>query len=591
MNDPVFLELFNRLQRAGLDLGLGEYHLLLKALDGGFGTQNRDALFQLCCTLWIKSDEEEQTFKECFDQLISEKSVGKILQTLPTISIPKPSSPKVFAKEIEPKKQSIFKIYRYLSLGMAACLMLTGGIWSVMKLRSSDSKKIPENTLNFSSNLLGQSRFIFREDHDQPLIEIERSGNHNSTIHATIKIELEFPPVGIAKEKHEEQILEDFHNTHIPIIFESHLNLKSFKIPIKNDNEFELDERFILTLVKPEGGAKIGINNTAVLLIRDDDPNPIGNSPQYQVLQEILEWFCIVIVVAVIIRIFFVTHSLSERVAASDNETAEGYTDLSKTNLSPKVIQNMADTIQVAKAIKQAETLLEMSVSLNVRDSPVTFRQMKQGWRYMRNLVREGIPTELDLQATVQQISQQGFLICPILTPRRKNQLSLMLLIDRDGSMVPFHHLSQGLIRTACQGGRFNQVHIYYFHNCPSDYLHEDPYHLKAVSVETCLEQLSGERMVCLIFSDAGAARGGLNARRRRRTKFFLKQLQEFIACTVWLNPVPRNRWQNTTAANIANFVPMFATNPQDFYRAIDALRGRYHISENAQRNLKNQGF
>lgn len=63
MNDPALLELFNRLREAGLPLGLEEYHLLLQALDGGFGNGDRQTLAQLCCSLWIKTEEEKQMFE------------------------------------------------------------------------------------------------------------------------------------------------------------------------------------------------------------------------------------------------------------------------------------------------------------------------------------------------------------------------------------------------------------------------------------------------------------------------------------------------------------------------------------------------
>ncbi|MDJ0745120.1 MAG: transposase [Xenococcaceae cyanobacterium MO_167.B27] len=56
------LELFTRLQNAGLSLGIGEYKLLLQAIRGGFGFPDRSALARLCCTLWVKSPEDKRIF-------------------------------------------------------------------------------------------------------------------------------------------------------------------------------------------------------------------------------------------------------------------------------------------------------------------------------------------------------------------------------------------------------------------------------------------------------------------------------------------------------------------------------------------------
>ncbi|MBW4666724.1 MAG: hypothetical protein KME60_04590 [Cyanomargarita calcarea GSE-NOS-MK-12-04C] len=76
---------------------------------------------------------------------------------------------------------------------------------------------------------------------------------------------------------------------------------------------------------------------------------------------------------------------------------------------------------------------------------PVSQRQMKQIWRYFRRMVREGTPTELDIAATVDDIGRKGLLLKPILIPRRINKSELILLIDQDGSMVPFGVLSHQL--------------------------------------------------------------------------------------------------------------------------------------------------
>ncbi len=139
---------------------------------------------------------------------------------------------------------------------------------------------------------------------------------------------------------------------------------------------------------------------------------------------------------------------------------------------------------------------------------PVTQRQMKQSWRYLRRFVRDGVPTELDIEATVRHIAQNGMLLNPILVPPRKNQTELSLLIDQDGSMVAFHSLSDRLVNTAVRGGKLGEAGIYYFHNCPIDYLYHDAKHQQAIPLEQWAGQVTRNRSVVLIFSDAGAARG-----------------------------------------------------------------------------------
>ncbi|NEQ11387.1 MAG: hypothetical protein F6K37_37500 [Moorea sp. SIO4E2] len=70
VNDLPLMELFEKLQDAGLPLGIGEYQALLRALQAGFGIPDREALARLCCTLWVKSEEEKHIFDKYFDEFI-----------------------------------------------------------------------------------------------------------------------------------------------------------------------------------------------------------------------------------------------------------------------------------------------------------------------------------------------------------------------------------------------------------------------------------------------------------------------------------------------------------------------------------------
>jgi uncharacterized protein len=206
---------------------------------------------------------------------------------------------------------------------------------------------------------------------------------------------------------------------------------------------------------------------------------------------------------------------------------------------------------------------------------PVTRRQMKQSWRHLRRFVREGLPTELDVEATIERVVQQGVLLEPILVPRRLNQTELLLLIDHKGSMVPFHALSGRFAETAQRGGRLGEAGIYYFHNCPTRYLYQDLARQKAEPVADVLAHLRPERSTVLIFSDAGAARGGLSIERLELTQKFLDQLKQRVRYVAWLNPMAKERWFGTTAGEIARFVPMFEFSRQGLDGAIDVLRGR----------------
>jgi len=206
---------------------------------------------------------------------------------------------------------------------------------------------------------------------------------------------------------------------------------------------------------------------------------------------------------------------------------------------------------------------------------PVTHRQMKQNWRHLRRPHREGPLEELDIEATVDKASRQGILLDPVLVPRRINRAELVLIIDQDGSMVPFHSLVRQLVETAKRGGQLGQTGVYYFHDYPDKYLYHNPARTEAESIPTVLAAL-GNYTAVLIVSDAGAARGNLDLDRVQGTRKFLQDLRMSARRYAWFNPLPEERWLDTSAGHIAQHVPMFEMSRLGLDAAIDVLRGRH---------------
>jgi uncharacterized protein with von Willebrand factor type A (vWA) domain len=243
---------------------------------------------------------------------------------------------------------------------------------------------------------------------------------------------------------------------------------------------------------------------------------------------------------------------------------------------APSLTDDEVELAQVARQISLSKkTNFNESFSRRIKDFPVTRRQMKQSWRYLRRFVREGPPSELDIEATVKQIGSQGLLIKPVLVPRRVNRTELLLLLDRDGSMIPFHRLSSRIAETAILAGRLGKTNTYYFHNCPIEYLYSDPYLQQDQLIEDILPRLHSRWTVALIFSDAGAARKGFNLERVEKTAEFLEQIKKRIRRVSWLNPLPSSRWKGTTAEEIARLVPMFEVSKQGLQNSINVLRGK----------------
>jgi uncharacterized protein with von Willebrand factor type A (vWA) domain len=275
--------------------------------------------------------------------------------------------------------------------------------------------------------------------------------------------------------------------------------------------------------------------------------------------------------------------SKSEAASAKTPKTpatkpSEAHKLSSELETPPSLTLEINEPVQVVQAVRSSGRNRELRCprySLLIEYFPVTRRQMKQSWRYLRRPVREGVRSELDVEATVEKIGSEGILLEPVLVPPRSNRTDLVLLIDQEGSMVPFHALSRQLVETAQRGGRLKQTGVFYFHDYPDEYLYRHPALLNAQPISEVLEEI-GERAVVLIVSDAGAARGNFDQERVKRTEELIEQLKQSVRYFAWLNPMPNDSWLHTTAGEIARFVPMFEMSRQGMNTAISVLRGRY---------------
>jgi uncharacterized protein len=204
---------------------------------------------------------------------------------------------------------------------------------------------------------------------------------------------------------------------------------------------------------------------------------------------------------------------------------------------------------------------------------PMSIRDMAGAWRQLRRPQRVGVPEELDVEATINTICHTGLLIYPVFQPRRRNQARLVLLVDSQGSMTPFRLLIDALIESVLRGGLSGKTNLYYFHDCPEELLYQNPNLIRAIPLEVVLnEEVKGNSV--LIVSDAGAARGYYDGRRVQDTKKFLQTLKDYTYLYAWLNPMPKNRWEATTAEDIACQVPMFPLNREGLNDTVNILRG-----------------
>lgn len=209
---------------------------------------------------------------------------------------------------------------------------------------------------------------------------------------------------------------------------------------------------------------------------------------------------------------------------------------------------------------------------------PVSRRSMQYSWRYLRRPVADGPRNVLDLPATVEQAARQGFFLAPVYQRQEVNHARLLLLIDQGGSMVPFHRFTRDLVETVMEEKSLSDVRIYYFYNVPVSHVYEDGNLRSPILLETVLAQCDIDTSV-LIVSDAGAARGRRQFGRFRATTTFLAQLKQRTRLIGWLNPMPIDRWESTTAEMVAFVVPMEQMDDDGFSNVIDVVRGQSLLS------------
>ncbi|QHG21215.1 VWA domain-containing protein [Nostoc sp. ATCC 53789] len=244
---------------------------------------------------------------------------------------------------------------------------------------------------------------------------------------------------------------------------------------------------------------------------------------------------------------------------------------------------------------------------------PLTYREVAQTWRRLRRPVRIGAANELDIDATIARRCQQGVPGAVVLRPRRRNVARLLLLIDRQGSMTPFHPFCEEVCKAIREASRVEDTALYYFHNVPAEgadkqvlkpiigeifpkldtilsaiqplergFLYEDPGLLSLQPVEKVLQKYATDAFV-IVISDAGAKSNSYNVSRLLDTIAFFKAIRRYCFSYVWLNPLPKSDWQtkNNTATQIARHIPMFSLDKEGIQQAVNILLGHlYNIDK-----------
>jgi uncharacterized protein with von Willebrand factor type A (vWA) domain len=218
-------------------------------------------------------------------------------------------------------------------------------------------------------------------------------------------------------------------------------------------------------------------------------------------------------------------------------------------------------------------------------DVTMDIRQMRVALKRLRQLTRTGLPTELDLDETVDETCKNAGEIELVFRAPRKNDVRLLLLMDVGGTMDPYVDSMSQLLTALHEERGLRAFEPYYFHNCVYDHLYSKARMLTADAIPTAdvLRRLDG-RWKLVVVGDAAMhpaelmePYGNIDPRRHAQTPGiqWLHRLVDHFDRAVWVNPEPPREWdyvQSTRA--IRRLFPMFHLSVDGITEAVTALVG-----------------
>ncbi len=207
-------------------------------------------------------------------------------------------------------------------------------------------------------------------------------------------------------------------------------------------------------------------------------------------------------------------------------------------------------------------------------DNTLDTRQFQVALRHLRQY--SGLvdlpPTEFDVDGTIRDTADSGGMLKVRYKRPRQNTVKVALLIDSGGSMEYYSRLCSALFQAVSKSRHFQDLKVYYFHNCPYSRLYTEPeLHLRThVETQWVLSNLSPEYKIIFV-GDAQMAPYELTGGRRysgpgddplyRSGLGWLELFRSRFSRIVWLNPSPRPDWGpywTQTYDMIAELFPMF---------------------------------
>jgi len=176
-------------------------------------------------------------------------------------------------------------------------------------------------------------------------------------------------------------------------------------------------------------------------------------------------------------------------------------------------------------------------------------RNLKVALRRLRRFAREGAPSELDLDGTIDRTARNAGLLDLQLRPERHNAVKVLLLLDIGGSMDEHSRLCSELFSAA--KSEFKHLEFFYFHNCVYDFVWNDNRrrHGQRTATWDLMHRFNADYRLIFV-GDATMspfevlrAGGSLEYMNEEAGADWLKRLTDVYQRSIWLNPTPEENW------------------------------------------------
>ena len=212
-------------------------------------------------------------------------------------------------------------------------------------------------------------------------------------------------------------------------------------------------------------------------------------------------------------------------------------------------------------------------------DRTVDVRQIELALRRLRAFVREGAPTELDLDATIDATAKNAGELEVVTRAQRRPALRVVLLLDVGGSMEPHVSVCERLFSAARQATHWKRLEVYYFHNCVYSHLYPTSQLTDGIPVDQVIAATDPSWKL-IVVGDAlmhpselfsGGSSWTYDDWSNQPGIAWLQHLTATYRRAAWLNPEPEAHWRGT-AATIARMFPMFRLSLEGLSRAVQHL-------------------